>query len=199
MIDVGLALGPRQHLVAVGVGLVDGRSLSARAACTSRKAPITSCGGSTRSSWTWAMLHAQPVLVEDLLQQVLGVLLDLGCGPRSRAYCRFDWPMTSRIAASAAGAHGLLALRTSKAYLNDVLDLPQHGELDVDDVLVAGQHQVLGRGRARAAAVAGPVGTVRADHGAPLVLHVDHDDVADRRRQIVVQAGLGGCRKACRR
>ena len=132
--------------------------------------------------------HAQGVLVEHALQQVLGVLFDaataFGLGilqvrlADDLAHGRFG-----------AVTNVLLGIAHVEGVLEHVLDLPQHGVLDVDDVLVAGQHQVLGRTRARPAGRGRRVAT-RAEHDAALVLNVDHHHVADRGGQIVVQAGL---------
>src|SRR5438445_24651 len=76
------------------------RSLSARAACTSRKAPSTSCGGSARCSWTWAMRTP-----EWYSSRIFCISSLVSCSilvrPSVWAYWKFDLPMTSRMAASA--------------------------------------------------------------------------------------------------
>ena len=88
-------------------------------------------------------MDAGIVLVERLLHQLLHVAL----GRSARAWVSTGWmlvrPMTSRIALSATAlmvASGFWMLNRKSAAS---LDLPEDREIDVDDVLVAGQHQAL--------------------------------------------------------
>ena len=55
----------------------------------------------------------------------------------------FDWPTTSRMALSATSFTVISGFWMLKRILLGVLDAPEHDEIDVDDVLVAGQHQAL--------------------------------------------------------
>ena len=55
----------------------------------------------------------------------------------------FDWPTTSRMALSATSFTVLSGFWMLNRYLLGVLDAPEDDEIDVDDVLVAGQHQAL--------------------------------------------------------
>ncbi len=67
-----------------------------------------------------------------------------------------DWPITSRMALSADGLHGAVRIFHVEDVFAGVVDLPEDGEIDVDDVLVAGQHQALFRDVAAAAAANRP-------------------------------------------
>ena len=61
-----------------------------------------------------------------------------------------DWPTISRMALSATSFTVTSGFWMLNRYCLRVLDAPEHDEVDVDDVLVAGQHQaLLGHGRAR--------------------------------------------------
>ena len=73
------------------------------------------------------------------------------------------------------------------------LDAPQHGEVDVDDVLVAGQHQAFFRHVAHGAAAPRRIvdqGHADGDGGDAQRLRQQHG--LDRIRQMIVQAGLHG-------
>ena len=65
-----------------------------------------------------------------------------------------DWPTTSRITLSATSFTVVSGFWMLKRYLLRVLDAPVDHEVDVDDVLVAGQHQALFGDIADAAAAA---------------------------------------------
>ena len=73
-------------------------------------------------------------------------------------------------------------------------DAPEHRIIGIDDVLVGGEHLALvGRALLRLAVTAlGVVERLRADVDLADVGHRNRGDVADRRREPVVQAGLGG-------
>ena len=142
----GLALGPRQHLVAIGVGLVDALLLVGTRRLDVAEGRDHLLRRVDAQQLDVGDAHAQPIFVEDALQQLLGVLLDaaaaLGLG-----ILQVRPADDLAHGGLGAGAHVLFRITHVEGVLEDVLDLPQHGELDVDDVLVAGQHQVLGRGR----------------------------------------------------
>ena len=55
-----------------------------------------------------------------------------------------DWPTTSRMALSATSFTVLSGFWMLNRYFCGVLDAPEDDEVDVDDVLVAGQHQAFG-------------------------------------------------------
>ena len=88
------------------------------------------------------------------------------------------------------GASGDWMLNTKSCGLGWI-DLPLNGEIDVDDVLVARQHEAFLKHVARSGAATGIAVAVadlrRVDDGDARL-----DDAADRIREIVVQARLGG-------
>ena len=121
----------------------------------------------------------------------------VSCSMRLRpsvwAYCRFDRPMTSRMAASAPARTFSSGLRTSKAYLKTSLIC--HSTANSMSTMFSSPVSIrfsveVGRGPRRVGRRAVRLAAARADHDAALVLHVDHDHVADRAGQVVVQAGL---------
>ena len=134
--------------------------MSARAACTSRKASIT-----WRRRVDLLQLHlvdadAGAVAVEHVLHQLLhgllGLLARLGQD-------RLDVGLADDLAHGALGhfLHGDLGVLDVEEVLLRVLDAPVDDEIDVDDVLVAGQHQALFGHVAHAAAKPRPVPPVR--------------------------------------
>jgi hypothetical protein len=70
-------------------------------------------------------------------------------------------PTTSRIALSATAFDGGVELVVGIFHVEEkrrrVLDHPEDGEIDVDDVFIAGQHQAFFRHVARAFGVAQPI------------------------------------------
>src|SRR6185312_8908370 len=72
-----------------------------------------------------------------------------------------------------------------------VLDDPQHRKIDVDDILVAGQHQRFLRHLPRAPAPRSRLGGAVADLHPVLPGHAGRLDALDRRRQMIIEPGLG--------
>ena len=70
------------------------------------------------------------------------------------------------------------------------LDLPQHGEIDVDDVLVAGQHEALFRHVACGGAAAEILHDAHADVDLVDAQGLGREHRLDRIRQVIVQSGL---------
>ena len=100
-------------------------------------------------------------------------------------------PITSRMALSATAFTVPSGFWMLNRYLPAParLDLPEHREIDVDDVLVAGEHQALFRHVAQGGAAAQIVDDAHADVDlATACLRREHG--LDRIRQVVVQAGL---------
>ena len=139
-------------------------------------------------------LDAGAVLVQDLLGLVVHVGFDLGAQLGQRRLDR--------------GAADYLADRAFRHRLNQVVrvagieqiglgvaDLPEHRQVDVDDVLVAGQHQAFGRdvasGRRALGAVALLAARAVADLGAVDAGDRWQQDMFDRPGQVPVEAGLG--------
>ncbi len=140
--------------------------------------------------------NAGLVAVEDLLHQGLHFRLDhLAAGGQDLL----------DLAAADDLAHGALGDRLHRlALIGDVegiifrmgrIDLPDHHEFDVGDILVARQHQALFR-QIELDECAG-IAEIRAQHEADIgrvaIGHRELLDRADRKRQIVVEAG---CRLA---
>ena len=73
-----------------------------------------------------------------------------------------------------------------------VLDPPKGDEVDVDDVLVAGQHQAFPGHAAHHVGLALLAARGKAYLGAVHPRHLGPENFADRRRQIVIEARLGG-------
>ena len=71
-----------------------------------------------------------------------------------------------------------------------VLDHPEDGEVDIDDVLVAGQHQRLFRHLAGNLAAARALGVAIADLGPVDAGHARRERLLDRGRQVIVETGL---------
>src|SRR6266852_9407182 len=115
-----------------------------RAACTSRNASMTLRGRIDLLQLDLGDLNAGPVMVEGALHQVLNPALD-----------RLPGAGQDRLNLRTADhlAHGALGHRLHRAFrILDIeqifadparLDQPEHRELDVDDVLVPGEHQAL--------------------------------------------------------
>jgi hypothetical protein len=97
-------------------------------------------------------------------------------------------------------AHGALGHRLHRAFrLLDVeqviahpvrLDLPQHREVDVDDVLVAGEHQALFRNVADRGAAAQVLHHAHADVDLVDAQRLRSQHRLDRIRQVIVQSRL---------
>ena len=93
-------------------------------------------------------LDAGAVVVEDLLREPVGLL---GQQQAFLGQCRLQAGLADHLAHGALGRVLYRALRRLdvEKELPGVADAPENGELHVDDVLVAGQHQALVRHRLR--------------------------------------------------
>src|SRR5215471_16686395 len=119
------------------------------------------------------LLNGDPRLVEieDLLQQLLRIDLDLGAALDERAR---DLGVADHLAHGAfgRGLHGSVGITDVEQVFPGVIDDPEHREVDVDDVLVAGQHQGFPRhvlsGAATLADAKPDLDTVDARHLRPL-------------------------------
>ena len=89
-------------------------------------------------------LDAGAIVIEDLLQESGAPRLDLGAALGTG---KFEGSLADDLAHRRLGGvlHGLLGIADVEEILAGVLDQPEHHELDVDDVLVAGQHQAFRR------------------------------------------------------
>ena len=110
---------------------------------------------------------------------------------------RLDFGASDHLAHRTLGhrLHGAFGILDVEEIVADAvgLDPPQHGEIDVDDVLVAGQHQALFRHVAHRAAAPRRSSSRRM----PMLSGVDAQRLRqqhglDRIRQMIVQAGLHG-------
>ena len=111
--------------------------------------------------------------------------------PSASAWAIGVSPTTSRIALSAADLTVASGCADVEQIGLRVLDHPEDGKVDVDDVFVAGQHQRFFRHLARCcAARVGPRLAV-ADLGPVDAGHARPQHRLDRGRQVVVEAGLG--------
>ncbi len=130
------------------------------------------------------------ISVEDALQQGLRVGLDLAAALRQRlgdrrladhlAHCALGSGFDRRLGVADVEQIGL-----------GILDDPKGGEVDVDDVLVAGQHQRLFRHLAADLAAARPLGVAITDLGPVDAGHARPQDRLDRVRQVIVETWLG--------
>ena len=138
-------------------------------------------------------LDARAVTVERLLHQLLHALLGGGAGAGQD---RLDVGLADDLAHRAFGhrLHGAFGILDVEEEVGRALrlDAPQHGEVDVDDVLVAGQHQAFLRHVAHgAAAPRGIVDQGHADGNGGDAQRLRQQHGLDRIRQVIVQAGLG--------
>ena len=141
-----------------------------------------------------ADLNAGAVAVQGLLDQFLHALF----GDVARAgQDRLDLGAADHLAHRALGdrLHGALGILDVEEEIADAvgLDAPEHGEVDVDDVLVAGQHQALFRHVTNGAAAPRRIVDQRhadGDGGDAQCLWQQHG--LDRIGQMIVQAGLHG-------
>ena len=103
---------------------------------------MTCAGGSTFCRLHLLHLDAGAVVVERLLHQVLHRGLD---GLPRAGEDRLDVGAADHLAHGAFGhrLHGAFRILDVEQIVADAvrLDQPEHREIDVDDVLVAGQHQ----------------------------------------------------------
>src|SRR5258708_3932469 len=132
---------------------------------------------------------AGAVIVQDGLQEPHGVELDLRAPFGERELCRH---LTDDLAHGALGRrlHRRLGRSDVEQVFADVVDLPEHRVLDVDDVLVAGQHQPFFRHRP-AAAAAHVGGRAEADVEAVDARDLRQHHGFDRCGDVPAQAGIG--------
>ncbi len=182
------ATRPRQDVVAVGLGLV--AQALAIGQCALHVAERVDDRGRRIDL---GHLHlgdhdAGAVGIEDALQQVLGFRFDLAAalGERLR-----DLGLADDLAhrAFGGGLHGRLGRPDMEQVGLCVLDDPKDGEVDVDDVLVAGQHQRLFRQLARAGGAT--LARAIADLGAVDAGDARRQHALDRGRQMVIEPRLG--------
>ena len=133
---------------------------------------------------------ARLVLVERLLDQLLHAVFDLS--PRARED-RLDVVAADHFAHRALGHRldGALGLLNVEQELGRIPDHPEHRELHVDDVLVAGEHEALRRNVARGSAAARILQHSNADVGTIDARHLRRERGLDRIRPVIVEAGLG--------
>ena len=139
---------------------------------------MTSCGGSALSKLTRTMFTPEPYSSSVCWIRSLTSWLMM---PRSRERIgdSSERDTTSRIAELGDGLDGGGRVGEVEEEFRRVADVPHHLEGDVDDVLVAGQHQAGG----------GAADGARADVLGVLARHLD-DLVGDDRPGREVQAGL---------
>ena len=134
---------------------------------------------------------AGAVLIERLLHQILHRALDVL--PRA-GQDRLNVGAADHLAHRAFGdrLHGAFGVLDVEQIVADLgrLDLPQHREIDVDDVLVAGEHQALFGHVAHRGAAARIVDHAHADVDLVDAQRLRREDRLDRIGQMIVQAGL---------
>ena len=186
---LGLTLGLRDDAVGVGFRLVLQALLIG-----ARRLHVAE--GVDHLSWRIDLLelhlghqYAGAVAVEGLLHQSLSVGLGLGA---RLGEDRLDIALADNL------AHGTFRHVFHRAFgvldieqkLGRVADLPEHDEIDVDDVLVAGQHQTLLRHVAdRARSVADLGSAAHADLDAVDARHLGQLNLLDRIGPAEIQAG----------
>ena len=134
------AARPRQDVVAVGLGLV-----AQPLAVGERALHVAERVDDRRRRIDLRQLHlrdldAGGIGVEDALQQAC-VSVSILPRPSDSAWAIGVSPTTSRIALSAADFTVASGIADVEQIGSRVLDHPEDGEVDVDDVFVAGQHQ----------------------------------------------------------
>ena len=137
---------------------------------------------------------ARAVAVERLLHQFLHACFGGGAGAGED---RLDVGAADHLAHRAFGhrLHGAFGVLDVEEKIADAvgLDPPQHGEIDVDDVLVAGQHQAFFRHVAHGAAAPRRIVDQRhADRDGGDAQRLRQQHGLDRIRQMIVQARLHG-------
>src|SRR3984893_9914711 len=188
----GVAARPRDDVVAVRLGFV------AQPLAVGERALDVAEGGDDRA---WR-IDPQQLQLSDLDPRVIGVEDPLQQGMR----VGFDFaaPLRQRLGDRRLAdhfAHGTLGRGFYRRVRSPdteeiglgVLDYPKDGEVDIDDVLVTGQHQGFFRHLARhRAADRRTFGAAVADLGAVDAGHAGSQHFLNRARQVVVEAGLGG-------
>src|SRR5207244_346065 len=188
----GVAARSRDDVVAVRLGLV------AQPLAVSERALDVAEGIDDRA-WRIDLqqlqlrdLDPRAIGVEDPLQQAVGIGFD------------FAAPLCQRLGDRRLAdylAHGTLGRgfhrRVRSPDIEEigfgVLDHPEDSEVDIDDVLVTGQHQGFFRHLARhRAADRRTLGAAVADRGPVDAGHAGRQHLLDRAREVVAEAGLGG-------
>ena len=123
------------------------------------------------------------------MQQSLRVGLDLAAALRQRLGDRGLAYYFSH-GALGSGFDRRLGVPNVEEISLGVLDDPKGGEVDVDDVLVAGQHQCLFGNLAGDLAAARALGIPVADLGPVDAGHARRQDALDRARQVIVETWL---------
>src|SRR5581483_4144220 len=186
----GVAAGAGHDVVAVGFGLVAHALGVGVGALHVAEAFDHGIGRIDALELDLRHLDAGAVVVQDLLRLVVHVGFDLGAKLGQR---RLDRGTADHLADRAFGhrLHQVVRIAHGEQVLLCVVDLPEHGEVDVDDVLIPGQHQAF-RGHVAPAAV-GVVAARRAvaDFGAVDAGDGGQQDLLDRPGQVPVQAGVG--------
>ena len=139
-------------------------------------------------------LDAGAVAIERLLHQFLHRRFGKGAGAGQD---RLNFRAADHLAHRAFGhrLHGALGILDVEEIIADAvgLDPPQHGEIDIDDVLVAGQHQAFFRHVAHGAAAPRRIVDQRhADRDGGDAQRLRQQHGLDRIGQMIVQAGLHG-------
>ena len=131
--------------------------------------------------------------LHQLLHALLGLLARLGQD-------RLDVVLADDLAHGALGHlfHGGLGVLDIEQVLLRVLDAPEDDEIDVDDVLVAGQHQAFFGHVATLPAAAVPSAGAHADLDDVLARHLRQAHFLDRIGQAEVQARRLLARRTCR-
>ena len=165
------------------------RTASCWAALTSKKACLTSAGGCTACICTTLMRTPAAIGVQRLLHDLPDFLRHAGLLGRQYG---LDVPAADHLAHGAFGngldgAFGILKIEDVILRARGI-DLPHGIEIDVDDILVAGQHQAL-FDHVAGASLAGR-GAI-ADFDPLLHGDVRLDHLSDRIRKVVAKALTG--------
>src|ERR1700730_7017211 len=188
----GVAARPRDDVVAVRLGFV------AQPLAVGERALDVAEGVDDRA---WR-IDPQQLQLSDLDPRVVGVEDPLQQG--MRVGFDFTAPLRQRLGDRRLAdhfAHGTLGRGFHRRVRSPdteeiglgVLDYPKDGEVDIDDVLVTGQHQGFFRHLARhRAADRRTFGAAVADLGAVDAGHAGSQHFLNRARQVVIEAGLGG-------
>ena len=188
---LGGARGLLRHFVVVGLSFVDGALLVGAGGLHVAERLDHRAGRIDALRFHLRDQNAGAVFVEDRLDELTRLCLDLGSALGAG---EFEGSLADDLAHRRFGGafHRLLGIADVEEELAGVVDDPEHHELDVDDVLIARQHQafladVAGAGRAgRVVAGAEP------DLDPVDARHLGSLDMPDRRRPIVMQARRRG-------
>src|ERR1043166_2274552 len=139
-----------------------------------------------------ADLHAGAVMIEGALHEVVHGALD---GLARAGEDRLDLRAADHLAHGAFGdrLHGAFGIADVENVLAHAvrLDQPEHREVDVDDVLVAGEHQALFRHVAHCGAAPAVLDETHAHVDAVDAGDLRDDDGLDRVRQVIIESRIG--------